>query len=159
APHLQREHHPRRPRGVLARSGQGDVGMGRQAAERPPRQDRPDDGGRPVDQPAARALNSASQPETRIMLIYQPPKAPKSIPVVDLGPSFSGEARAADQAAKQIHRACREMGFFYVSNHGIDQRLIDATFAWSAKFFELPLSDKRALNMKQSAGAAGYESG
>jgi isopenicillin N synthase-like dioxygenase len=93
------------------------------------------------------------------MLIYQPPGAPKSIPVVDLGPSFSGCSQDIDDVARQIHRACREMGFFYVSHHGVEQALIDHAFEWSARFFNLPMPDKKALNMKQSAGAAGYETG
>ena len=33
------------------------------------------------------------------------------------------------------------------------------TFAWSARFFDLPAVEKQALNMLQSPGAAGYESG
>lgn len=93
------------------------------------------------------------------MLIYQPPVAPKSIPVVDLSPSFSGGLQGIDDVARQIHKACREMGFFYVSHHGIDQQVIDAAFEWSARFFNLPASEKKALDMKQSTGAAGYESG
>jgi isopenicillin N synthase-like dioxygenase len=51
------------------------------------------------------------------------------------------------------------MGFFYVSHHGVDRSLIDAAFEWSARFFSLPAVEKRALNMKQSPGASGYESG
>ena len=93
------------------------------------------------------------------MLIYHPPIAPKSIPVVDLSSSFSGSPQDIDNVARQIHRACREMGFFYVSHHGIDQQVIDAAFEWSARFFSLPTSEKTALNMKQSPAAAGHESG
>jgi isopenicillin N synthase-like dioxygenase len=93
------------------------------------------------------------------MLIYQPPKVPTSIPVIDLMPSLSGELDKIDAAARELHKACREMGFFYISHHGVDQKLVDAAFEWSARFFDLAASDKRALSMRQSVGAAGYESG
>jgi isopenicillin N synthase-like dioxygenase len=93
------------------------------------------------------------------MLVYQPPLAPKNIPVVDLTPSFSGDMARIDSVAAAIHRACREMGFFYVSHHGIDQSLIEDTFEYSARFFSLPTEAKRALNMKNSPTVAGYECG
>ena len=93
------------------------------------------------------------------MLIYQPPIAPTSIPVIDLSPSFSGDPDKVDAVAREIHKACREMGFFYISHHGIDQTLIDAAFEWAARFYDLPFGEKKALSMKQSAAAAGYEIG
>jgi isopenicillin N synthase-like dioxygenase len=62
------------------------------------------------------------------MLIYQPPKVPTSIPIIDLTPSLSGELDKIDAAAREIHKACREMGFFYISHHGVDQKLVDAPF-------------------------------
>ena len=93
------------------------------------------------------------------MLLYQPPVTPTSIPIVNVRPSFSDSPPDIDDVARQIHRACREMGFFYVSQHGIDQQVIDRAFAWSARFFALPASAKQALNMLQSPAAAGYEAG
>jgi hypothetical protein len=45
------------------------------------------------------------------MLVYMPPQAPASIPVIDLGWQKGNTARA-------IHRACRESGFFHIANHG-----------------------------------------
>ena len=90
------------------------------------------------------------------MIIYTPPHPPKSIPVVDLAPSFadaSGQARVA----QDIHRACRETGFFYVRHHGVPQPLIDAQFAAAKAFFDLPLEQKMATHMKNSPTTAGYE--
>lgn len=93
------------------------------------------------------------------MLIYQPPVAPQHIPVVDLAPSFTGDPAAFDAVAYEIHKACREMGFFYVSSHGIPQSLIDQSFAWSKRFFDLPREEKSALDMRKSPSTSGYESG
>jgi isopenicillin N synthase-like dioxygenase len=91
------------------------------------------------------------------MLIYTPPQRPKSIPVVDLSGAFSSRTESVNSVAGAIHRACRETGFFYVSNHRVSRALIDAQFAWAKRFFDLPVSEKLALHMKQSPSAAGYE--
>jgi len=82
------------------------------------------------------------------MLLYTPPIAAKTIPVVDL---------SASNVPSQINKACRETGFFYVAAHGIPQALIDAQFEWTRRFFALPLETKLALHMKNSASTTGYE--
>jgi isopenicillin N synthase-like dioxygenase len=89
------------------------------------------------------------------MLLYTPPKTPDTIPVIDLAASRSGAAGLASTAA-EVHKAARETGFFYVANHGIDQRLIDAAFAQTRRFFARPLAEKRAL-AQQPGTARGYE--
>ena len=86
-----------------------------------------------------------------------PPKIPTSIPVVDLSGTEQASAAARRRAASEIHRACRETGFFYVSNHGVAQRLIDDEFAQVRRLFDLPLEEKMSMWMKRSPSAAGYE--
>lgn len=93
------------------------------------------------------------------MHLYRPPTAPKYIPVVNLARSFGDDPAAFDAIAREIHRACREMGFFYVSNHGVPQTFVGETFAWSRRFFDLPPAEKLALHMKNSSSASGYDSG
>ena len=82
------------------------------------------------------------------MIVYTPPAPAKTIPVVD----FHGR-----DVPREIHKACRETGFFYVANHGVPQSLIDAQFECARRFFELPMERKLALHMKKSASTAGYE--
>src|SRR5256885_600823 len=82
------------------------------------------------------------------MIVYTPPRAPKTIPVVDL---------EGGNVPWEIHKACRETGFFYVSNHGVPQALIDAQFEWAGRFFDLPLEDKLAIHMEKSPTTAGHE--
>jgi isopenicillin N synthase-like dioxygenase len=82
------------------------------------------------------------------MIVYTPPSVAKSIPVVDLSGS---------EAPSQIHKACREIGFFYVMNHGVPQALIDAQFECARRFYALPEENKLAIHMKKSAATAGYE--
>lgn len=91
------------------------------------------------------------------MLLYSPPKAATSIPVVDLGETFEGGSAARERAADAIQNACRQTGFFYVSNHRVPARLIDAQFDAAKRFFDLPLDDKLAIHMKKSPTTAGYE--
>jgi isopenicillin N synthase-like dioxygenase len=89
------------------------------------------------------------------MHLYTSPSPPTSIPVIDLSDAQSGSGQA--DAARQIHRACRETGFFYVSGHGIARQLVDAQFAAAQRFFALPLEEKLALHMHNSPTTAGYE--
>jgi isopenicillin N synthase-like dioxygenase len=91
------------------------------------------------------------------MLIYEPPKPPESIPVIDLEPMFTGDAAARKALAWEVHKACRETGFFYVSNHRVPDDLLARQFEWAARFFALPLEEKLAIHMKKSPTTAGYE--
>ena len=91
------------------------------------------------------------------MIVYTPPRAATAIPVVDLLGSFSSIREERRKVAWEIHRACRETGFFYVSHHRVPQALIDAQFDWARRFFALPLEKKLALEMKNSPSTAGYE--
>lgn len=62
-----------------------------------------------------------------------------NVPVIDI----AGLDRPASLAA--IDRACREWGFFQVTAHGIEPRLLDDTFAVSREFFAQPAAAKRGL--------------
>src|SRR5262245_3617860 len=91
------------------------------------------------------------------MIIYTPPQPPKTIPVIDVSAVAVASAAECRAAASAIHRACRETGFFYVANHGVSQELIDGQFAWAKRVLDLPIQEKRALDMKNSPTTAGYE--
>jgi len=74
------------------------------------------------------------------------------VPIIDLG------GLAADPAgvARDIGAAAREVGFFYVVNHGVSPALIDAAFDRSRAFFALPLGEKQALAIEKIGGNRGY---
>jgi isopenicillin N synthase-like dioxygenase len=91
------------------------------------------------------------------MIVYTPPRAAESIPVVDLGGSFSADRDDRKAVAWEIHKACRQTGFFYVANHRVPQALVEAQFECARTLFALPLEAKMALHMKNSASASGYE--
>jgi isopenicillin N synthase-like dioxygenase len=88
---------------------------------------------------------------------YLPPKAATDIPVIDLAPGFSPDQAARRRVAWDIHKACRETGFFYISNHRVTPGLVADQFAWSRRFFDLPLDQKLAIHMRNSPTRAGYE--
>jgi isopenicillin N synthase-like dioxygenase len=91
------------------------------------------------------------------MHIYTPPKPATNIPVIDIAGGSFGVDRIHDRAAQEIHKACRENGFFYISNHGVASGLIDAQFETAKRFFDLPLDRKMALSLRLNRAAVGYE--
>lgn len=91
------------------------------------------------------------------MIVYTPPSPARFIPVIDLSGGFSDELNDRKRVAWEIHKACRDTGFFYVCGHRVPQALIDAQFDWAKRFFDLPLEEKMVIHMKKSRTRAGYE--
>ncbi|MDB5413041.1 MAG: isopenicillin synthase family oxygenase [Rubritepida sp.] len=82
-----------------------------------------------------------------------PENAPE-IPVIDLGPYLTGEEGALERIAAQLRKNSETVGFYYISNHGIPQELIDRAFAAAAAFHAQPIEKK--LELKVDAGMQGY---
>jgi len=80
----------------------------------------------------------------------------QSIPVIDLQPFLNGDAQQRRAVASEIGAACRDVGFFYIKNHGIDQRLIDETFIQAKRFFTLPAQTKSEIAIEKSPHHRGY---
>jgi isopenicillin N synthase-like dioxygenase len=80
----------------------------------------------------------------------------KSLPVIDLSGLDVDEASAVARIAGDVGRASREIGFFYIVNHGIAPASMAAAFAQSQRFFALPIVQKRALAIDQIGGNRGY---
>lgn len=72
------------------------------------------------------------------------------IPVIDFAAFAGGNPAERTRVAAAIGRACETVGFLYLANHGVAQRLIDATFAASRQFFEQPPAER----MKSAATLA-----
>ena len=68
------------------------------------------------------------------MIVYTPPQAADHIPLIDLAGSFD-DADARTRVAWDIHKACRETGFFYVTGHGVPQVLMDGQIAQPRRGF------------------------
>jgi isopenicillin N synthase-like dioxygenase len=81
---------------------------------------------------------------------------PDGLPVIDLGSSGEEGGASLTSIAAEVGAACRDVGFFYVVNHGVDPELIGEAFAQSRKFFALPVADKRKLAIETIGGNRGY---
>jgi isopenicillin N synthase-like dioxygenase len=91
------------------------------------------------------------------MITYTPPKPAEHIPIVDLAPSFADDPEGKRAVAWEIHKACRDTGFFYVKNHGVPEALCREQLAWTERFFARPADDKLKLDFKASPRRLGYE--
>jgi len=68
------------------------------------------------------------------------------IPVIDIGPL--GDPAGLASVARQIHSACAEIGFFYITNHGVPALVIDDLADEARSFFRQPseLKNRAAIN-------------
>ena len=77
-----------------------------------------------------------------------------SLPVIDIAPLLDPTASAPRAAtARAIERACRDSGFFYVTNHGVADAVIARLDAESRRFFALPRAAKAAIAMEHGGPA------
>jgi isopenicillin N synthase-like dioxygenase len=76
--------------------------------------------------------------------------AAERIPVIDYGPYFGGAPGARERVAAEVAHACENVGFFYASNHGVPEELVDRGFAAARRFHALPLAEKLALGLNEN---------
>ena len=79
-----------------------------------------------------------------------------SIPIVDFSNAYSSDVKARREVADEIRKASIEVGFFYISNHGVSQELIEQVFSVTKQFFALPLARKMELHISKHKRHAGY---
>jgi len=78
------------------------------------------------------------------------------LPVIDVAPLRSPDRAAREAVAARLGRACREVGFFYATGHGIEGARMTSMFDASRRFFGLPAADKQALAMSRVGNNRGY---
>jgi len=78
-----------------------------------------------------------------------------SLPILDLSELDHG-TESARRFLEKLRNTTHDVGFFYLVGHGVEQNLIDEILAVSRKFFELPESDKLAIENVHSAQFRGY---
>ena len=74
------------------------------------------------------------------------------VPVIDVAPLVHG-ADERVHTAEQIGAACRESGFFYVVNHGVDESLCQRLETLSREFFAQSESQKMQIAMSRGGRA------
>src|ERR1700722_18363252 len=80
-----------------------------------------------------------------------------SLPVIDVSGLSSKNAAERQAVSAQLRAACLDKGFFYISNHGVSEALIDDVFKEAAAFFALPVEQKMAVDKARSNAIRGYE--
>lgn len=78
-----------------------------------------------------------------------------ALPVIDFA-LLQGHEADRQQIHTQLSKAAREVGFFYLTNHGIDPHLLAAVQQVSRAFFALPQAEKLSVQMAQSPHFRGY---
>ncbi|MER9951341.1 isopenicillin N synthase family oxygenase [Mesorhizobium sp. M0047] len=80
---------------------------------------------------------------------------PRIVPVLDLSRLEQG-ASEHRTFLLDLRTAARDVGFFYLSGHGISAAEIDDVLDASRRFFALPEADKLAIEMVKSPQFRGY---
>ncbi|KAM0420175.1 hypothetical protein ACHAPD_003744 [Fusarium lateritium] len=85
------------------------------------------------------------------------PRAPTldEMPIIDLS-SIDGDEPARKGLATQIKAAAENTGFFYVSNHGISQDLIEEALQQVKNFFHQSQEDKDRVAFTKAGKFCGY---
>lgn len=78
------------------------------------------------------------------------------IPLIDVAPLRGADPEAKREVARALGRACREIGFFQVTGHGVPETLMEQVFAAGRAFFAQPAAVKEALSIRHSTHNRGY---
>jgi isopenicillin N synthase-like dioxygenase len=76
------------------------------------------------------------------------------LPIIDFSPflDLGSTVEAKRTTALQVDQACREVGFFYLSNHGVDLALMEAIVRNARIFFKTATQDEKNATAWKKAG-------
>ncbi|KAE8153643.1 Clavaminate synthase-like protein [Aspergillus avenaceus] len=80
----------------------------------------------------------------------------EQVPVIDVSALSSRDPHRRQDLAAQIYYACTKVGFFYISNHGISQELLDSVHNAARRFFALPSEQKMEYYVGKSQKYRGF---
>lgn len=78
-----------------------------------------------------------------------------ALPVLDLS-HLEGRPEQRQAFLQSLRQAARDVGFFYLTGHGIDSDLLRRVQEQARAFFALPEADKAAVGMIHSPHFRGY---
>ncbi len=78
------------------------------------------------------------------------------VPLIDIGPFLHGDAADRADVARRIGDACKDIGFFAITNHGVHASLVQRAFDVCVEFFALPDAEKERIAIEQSACHRGW---
>jgi isopenicillin N synthase-like dioxygenase len=76
-----------------------------------------------------------------------------SLPIINVAPLLAPQGETRVRVAEQIGRACRDLGFFYATNHAISPRTLDQLNRASRRFFALSEARKMEIAMANGGRA------
>ena len=88
--------------------------------------------------------------------MHAAPKPAPATPSIDLAPFLAGEPAAMHRVAGQVAAACRDVGFFTVSGHGVPDAVIRRVIDLGFDFFALPRAVKDRWHPTGPARQRGY---
>ncbi len=80
----------------------------------------------------------------------------QEVPVIDLIPARTGGLAERRRVAAAIDAACREIGFFAITGHGVPDGLVDDLRGCAHDFFARPLAEKLASRHPVPGTNRGY---
>ncbi|GAD95659.1 gibberellin 20-oxidase, putative [Paecilomyces variotii No. 5] len=83
----------------------------------------------PQDPSTATVINGTSSPAFEI-------------PTVDFSAWRDSNGEARLRVAQDLVRACKDVGFVYIINHGLDESVLQEAFSWLKRLFSLSQEDK-----------------
>ena len=72
-----------------------------------------------------------------------------NLPIIDISAFTTnlGSQAAKLKVARQIHEACRDDGFFYLTGHNVPQEIIDKVLKLGYEFFHLSEEEKNKYSI------------
>ncbi|MGB3736166.1 MAG: 2-oxoglutarate and iron-dependent oxygenase domain-containing protein [Ilumatobacter sp.] len=84
------------------------------------------------------------------------------VPVIDVSAFVQEQDRDAPRTADaerigaEVDRACREVGFFSVVGHGVDEAVVDSAYREAMAFFDLAMPDRLSVARPEAGYPYGY---
>lgn len=80
-----------------------------------------------------------------------------AIPVIDLQAWFNNDLDAREALVSRVNRVCHEIGFFYITGHGIPDAISRSYLDMMRAFFALPEELKQNIDKSYSPHFRGWE--
>lgn len=77
---------------------------------------------------------------------------PASVPVINISGFAGGSRETRRRIAKDIDAACRDIGFFVITGHGVPSEVVERVRRVTTAFYDLPVEEKA----KSGSGRRGY---
>jgi len=86
----------------------------------------------------------SSQVNTLLCLVRTMPAF--EVPIIDIGDISSATLERRMEVALEIGTACKDVGFFVIVNHGVEQEVLDNMWRETAAFFDRPVGERESSN-------------